>query len=217
LAGFYLGPHKVAEAVKGFQSYPQGPHIAHAAVDRNTKPAEVNRRAFFIMDLYMSEAMELIYAPEGEYQGDPLRDEPLKRRGRTLAVGLLLLAMIGGGSAYLWYYYGGPIIGPAASKPDQMSQLTITVQGLQQSRQDIAADVRRNQEMLQAQQADIKRLSERFAQLAAKLDLLQSNAREAEAAAPPAHKLPPKKPASKPLVHETASQAPASSTPEERQ
>ena len=153
---------------------------------------------------------------EGEFQSDPDNKESVGRLGRTLAV-CLLLALIGSGSAFLWYYYGAAITGPAASKTDAISQLTVTVQGLQQSQQGIAVDVRRNQEILQAQQADIKRLSDEIAQLAAKLDFVQSSAREAQAAAQPVHKPPPRKLASKPVVQEPASQATASLTPDEKQ
>jgi hypothetical protein len=71
--------------------------------------------------------------------------------------------------------------------------------------------------MLQAQQADIKQLSEEITQLASKLDLLQGIAREARAAAPSVHNPPPKKPASKPVAHESASQATISLAPEEEQ
>ena len=153
---------------------------------------------------------------EGEFQSDPDNKESVGRLGRTLAV-CLLLALIGSGLAFLSYYYGAAITGPAASKTDAISQLTVTVQGLQQSQQGIAVDVRRNQEILQAQQADIKRLSDEIAQLAAKLDFVQSSAREAQAAPQPVHKPPPRKLASKPVVQEPASQATASLTPDEKQ
>ena len=152
------------------------------------------------------------YEREGEFQSDLLDKKSVGRRGLTLAV-CLLLASIGSGSAFLWYYHGAAIAGPAGPKTDAISQLTVTLQGLQQSQQGIATDVRRNQEI---QQADIKRLSDEIAQLAAKLDLIQRSAREAQAAAPPVHK-PPKKLASKPVVHEPASQAAALLTAEEKQ
>jgi hypothetical protein len=153
---------------------------------------------------------------EGEFQDDPHNNESIGRSGRTLAV-CLLLALIGSGLAFLWYYYGAAITGAAASKTDAIAQLTVTVQGLQQFQQGIAVDVRRNQEILQAQQADIKRLSDEVAQLATKLDFIQSSAREAQAAAQPVHKPPPRKLASKPAVHEPAPQTAASLTPEEKQ
>ena len=155
------------------------------------------------------------YEREGEFQSDPDDKESVGRRGRMLAV-CLLLALIGSGSAFLCYYYGAAIAGAAASKTDAISQLTVTVQGLQQSQQGIAVELRRSQEILQGQQADIKRLSDEIAQLAAKLDLIQGSAREAQAAAQPVHKPPPRKLASKPVVHEPASQATASLTPEEK-
>jgi hypothetical protein len=153
---------------------------------------------------------------EGEFQSDPPDRESTGRRGRTLAV-CLLLALIGSGSAFLWYYYGAAITGLAVFKSDAIAQLTVTVQGLQQSQQGIAVDVRRNQEILQGQQADIKRLSDEVAQLATKLDLIQSSAREAQAAAQPVQKPPPRKLASKPVVREPAPQTAASLTPEEKQ
>ena len=153
---------------------------------------------------------------EGEFQSDPHNKESIGRRGRTLSV-CLLLVLIGSGSAFVWYYYGAAITGPAASKTDAITQLTVTVQDLQQSQQSIAVDVRRNQEILQGQQADIKRLSDEIAHLATKLDLIQSSAREAQAAAQPVHKPPSRKLASKPVVHEPASQTAASLTPEEKQ
>jgi uncharacterized coiled-coil protein SlyX len=143
--------------------------------------------------------------------------ESVKRRGRTLAA-CLLLVLIGGGSAVLWHYFSGSLSEPAVSKTDEISQLTSTLKGLQQSQQDIALDVRHDEQMLQAQQANIKRLSDQIFQLAAKLDSLQSSLRDAQASAPPSvQKTAPKKPASKPVVHEPASQAPASVTPEEKQ
>ena len=164
----------------------------------------------------MSHFSEDLSTAEGGFQADAADEEPVKRRGRILAV-CLLLALIGGGSAFLWHYHGGSITGPAASNTDAISQLTVTLEGLQQYQQGIAADVRRNQEMLQAQQADIKQLSEEITRLAAKLDLLQGIAREAKAAAPSVHNPPPKKPASKAAVHESASQATVSLAPEEKQ
>ena len=152
------------------------------------------------------------YEREGEFQSDLLDKKSVGRRGLTLAV-CLLLASIGSSSAFIWYYYSAAIAGPAASKMDAISQLTVTLQGLQQSQQGIAIEVRRNQE---GQQTDIKRLSDEIAQLAAKLDLIQSSAREAQAAVQPVHK-PPRKLASKPVVHEPASQAATLLTAEEKQ
>ena len=142
-------------------------------------------------------------------------ERPAKRLGRTLAVGLLL-AFVGSGSAFFWRYFGGPVTGPAVSTPDVTSQLTSAVQGLQQSQQAIAADVKQTLDSLTAQQAAIKRMSDEIAQLAAKLDVLNTRARDAEAAAPPVHKPPPKKPVSKPVGHEPASPAPVPAAEEKQ-
>ena len=78
----------------------------------------------------MSHFPEDLYAPDGESRADPADEEPVKGRGRTLAV-YLLLALIGSGSAFLWHYYGGSITwptGPAVSKMDEISRLTVTLQ-----------------------------------------------------------------------------------------
>jgi hypothetical protein len=78
----------------------------------------------------LSNFREDLYRPEGEFQADPADEEPVKRRGGTLAV-YLLFALIGSGSAFLWRYYGGSITwptGPAVSKMDEISRLTVTLQ-----------------------------------------------------------------------------------------
>jgi uncharacterized protein HemX len=161
----------------------------------------------------LSHFREDLYASEGEFQADPAHKEPVKRPGLALAV-CLLLALIGAGSAFLWHSAYSGSIAAAAAKEEEISHL---LQGLQQSQQGTAAEVRRNQEIFQAQQADIKRLSDEVSQLAAKLELIQGTAREAQAAAPPIHKPPPKKPAPKRVVHEPEPSAPATLTPEQRQ
>jgi uncharacterized coiled-coil protein SlyX len=125
--------------------------------------------------------------------------------------------LIGGGSAVLWHYFSGSLSEPAVSKTDEISQLTSTLRGLQQSQQDIALDVRHDEQMLQAQRADIKRLSDQISQLATKLDSVQSSLRDAQASAPPPVQKPvPKKPASKPAIREPASPTPLSVSPEEK-
>jgi hypothetical protein len=124
--------------------------------------------------------------------------------------------LVGSGSAFLWRYFGGPISGPAVSRTDEASQLTIAVQGLQQSQQGTAADVRQTLDILQAQQAAIKRMSDEIAELAAKVDVLNTRARDAEAAAPPVHKPPLKKQASKPVGSEPALSAPVPAAEEKQ-
>jgi hypothetical protein len=164
----------------------------------------------------LSRFREVLYGPEGELPADPAGEEPVNRRGQTLAL-YLILALIGGGSAFLWHSYGGSLSEPAISKTDEISQLKAALQGLQQSQQGTAIDVGRDQEMLQAQQADIKRLSDQISQLATKPDSLQNSARDAQASAPqPVQKPVPKKPASKPVVREPASPTPLSVSPEEK-
>jgi len=51
---------QTAEAVVGFQRYPQGRLVALAASVENTKPADPTSAGFSFRDLRMSEAMKLI-------------------------------------------------------------------------------------------------------------------------------------------------------------
>jgi hypothetical protein len=153
---------------------------------------------------------------ESEFRTDPTDEEPVRRHGWTLAA-CLLLSLIGSGSAFLWRYYSDAIIAPVAAKLDVISQSTVTLQHLRQSQRSIADDVRRNREMLEAQQADLRRLSVEISQFAAKLDSLQKSARDAQASAPaPSQKPALRKPASKPVVHEHAPPRPLSLSPEEK-
>ena len=76
------------------------------------------------------------------------------------------------------------------------------------AQQRAAAIAQRNQEMLQAQAADIKRLSETVAQLTGRMEAL--SVRNAQAAVPPAA---PKKPAPKVVVPKPSAPAPLSLTP----
>jgi hypothetical protein len=59
-------------------------------------------------------------------------------------------------------------------------------------------------------------MSDEIAQLAAKVDVLNSRARDGEAA-PPVHKPPPKKLAPKPVGHEPASAVPLPAEEEKKQ
>jgi hypothetical protein len=119
------------------------------------------------------------YGVDGEaYDVD--EDEP--RRG--LLSWILIVALLmgtGSGSALLWRTFaGGPIIPSptstaSAEKPSGQGDL----EGL---RQQITGSVQSTQQLLAAQQAEIKRLSDQVSALSGKLDLLQRPVTSAQAA-----------------------------------
>jgi hypothetical protein len=109
-------------------------------------------------------------------------DEEELRRGllsRILIVALLTGA--GSGSALLWHTFaGGPIIPSptstaSADKPSGQGDLEAL-------RQQITGSVQSTQQLLAAQQAEIKRLSGQVSGLTGKLDLLQRPVTSAQAA-----------------------------------
>ena len=160
------------------------------------------------------------YDSESEYLDTGEAEEPARRPWRVIAVALLS-ACLGSGLAFGWRYYGNDYAGLAGQKTEANPNVTNILQGLQQSQQAIAADAQRNQEMLAAQQAEIKRLSEQIAQVAGNLDSLRASIQGAQASAPPPIEKPPqkKKPAPKPSIeqHNAAPPNPPSLAPEEKQ
>ena len=156
------------------------------------------------------------YDSESEYLDTAEAEEPVWRPWRMIAV-VLLLVCLGSGLAFGWRYYGKDYAGLAGQKTEARPDVSIRLQELQQSQQAIAADAQRNQEMLAAQQEEIKRLSEQIAQVAGNLDSLRASIEGAQASAPP----PPqkKKPAPKPSIeqHNAPPPKPPSLAPEERQ
>lgn len=154
-----------------------------------------------------------LYDAQGD--AEPADEKLANRPARTLAVGFLL-ATIGSGSAFLWRSYDSAI-SAAAAGTTSISQLMAALQSVQQSQRAIAADVRQNQEALEAQQANIKRLSEVVSRLNAELVSIQSSVRDTEAVTrSQVRKLPPRKAASKSSLHEPAPRAQTAPSPEEK-
>jgi hypothetical protein len=134
-------------------------------------------------------------------------EEPARRPLVRIAVVTALLAVIGASSAVLWRSFGGslpalpsfasttePAAAPAAVAADKPAGL----KDLQALQQQIAGSVQSTAQLLAAQQAEIKRLADQVAVLAAKVDLLERPTASAQAslpAAPPAAPAPRKKPA----------------------
>jgi len=147
-------------------------------------------------------------------------DEARKPRLWVSALVCIALAATGSGAAFAWHgYAGGELITgalTAAPKAVPASQAVAAqdalLKSLAQAQQNAAAIAQRNQDLLQAQAAEIKRLSDAVAQLSTHVDGL--SVRNAQAAVPPPA---PKKPAAPKVVqHKPAAPAPLSLAPEEK-
>lgn len=132
------------------------------------------------------------------------------RRGRSLIVGAVVLAIIGSGSAFAWRAYGRtpyPTF-DFGSSTDSAEPQTVGVDEFRAYQQKIAEQTQANAQAWAAQQADVKRLSEQMAAVSAKVDALQSAISSARAAMPAAAPARPKKPAPKPAARISTGGAP---------
>jgi uncharacterized coiled-coil protein SlyX len=113
------------------------------------------------------------------------------------------LALFGSASALLWNAWGGGL--PAlpsftsGAAPAEVPDKTVGLKDFQAFQQQIAATLQSTAQLVAAQQAETKRLSDQLAALTAKIDALQRPAASAQAAAPAPPSPPPsaarKKPA----------------------
>ncbi len=141
---------------------------------------------------------------DADYQVEP---EPRRRRWVGV-VGALGLAVVGVVSALLWHTWsdGVPIFPSAASeKPaaaEAAANRTVGVADFQAFQQQIAGTMQSTSQLLGAQQAEIKRLSDQIAALAARIDALQSPAASAsaQAALPTAPTPAPAAPRKRPIA-----------------
>jgi hypothetical protein len=138
---------------------------------------------------------------EGEQEYDT---EPAPHLGRlkssrpTIAIAIfILLALIGAGTAFFWYEYDSSFSFKSETAPPVVSLKTF--EAFQQA---VDGSLQRDHELLKIQDAQLKRMSDQVLQLVMKLDLLESNARNAQAAipVPVAPKAAPKKPAERPRI-----------------
>jgi uncharacterized coiled-coil protein SlyX len=112
---------------------------------------------------------------------------PERRRWVPIAVAAGL-AMLGSASAVLWNAWGYAL--PAlpsftsGAAPAEVPDKTVGLKDFQAFQQQIAATTQSTAQLVAAQQAEIKRLSEQVAALAAKIDALQPPAASAQVAAP---------------------------------
>ena len=134
-----------------------------------------------------------------------LPDEEPRRSVLSTLVVVILLAATGSGSALLWRAYGnGAALPSFASAPDKAVATADRPVGLtdfQAFQQQIATSLQSTQQLLTAQQAEMKRLSDQMSALTGKLDLLQRPVAAAQGALPaPAPK--PAAPAQQKKPHE---------------
>jgi hypothetical protein len=154
-------------------------------------------------------------AHDEEYEAEEFEDEAPRPRRWVSALACVALAATGSGAAFAWHGYGGgetmtaaltpaPKAAPAPQAPTVQDAL---LKSLTEGQQREAAISQRNQELLQAQAADIKRLSDTVAQLATRVEALSM--RNAQAAVPAAPRKPPRV-----VQHKPSEPAPLSLAPE---
>jgi uncharacterized coiled-coil protein SlyX len=132
---------------------------------------------------------------------DETEDEPAPGRRRWVSIaGAAGLALFGSVSALLWHEWGGGL--PAlpsftsSTAPTEIPDKTVGLRDFQAFQQQVAATLQSTAALVAAQQAEIKRLSDQVAALAAKIDTLQRAPASAQAAAP----VPPPAPAPPPAA-----------------
>jgi uncharacterized coiled-coil protein SlyX len=137
-------------------------------------------------------------ADDAVYQS---RQEPGRRRWIPIAV-VAGLVMLGAASALLWRAWGNGL--PAlpsftsAPAPAEVPDKTVGLKEFQALQQQIAGTTQSTAQLVAAQQAEIKRLSDQVSALSAKIDALQRPAASAQAAAPvPPPPPPPPPPAAR--------------------
>ena len=155
-------------------------------------------------------------------------EDDAPRRGLLSWILIVTLLMgTGSASALIWRTFGGgPILPAFASTPTSVAAVEKpSGQGdLSALRQEITGTVQSTQQVLAAQQAEIKRLSEQVSALSSKLEMLQRPVTSAQGAMPaPAPTavapVPKKKPdvakpaAAKPAEAKTADNKPAEVKP----
>jgi uncharacterized coiled-coil protein SlyX len=131
-----------------------------------------------------------------------LTEEPAPGRRRWVAIAVAAgLALFGSGSALLWHAWGGGLATlpsfTSNAAPTEIADKTVGLKDFQTFQQQVATTVQSTAQLVAAQQAEIKRLSDQVAALGAKIDTLQRPAASAQAAAPVPPPAPPPPPAAR--------------------
>ena len=135
------------------------------------------------------------FESEQEYEREPAPSlRPLKSSRSITIVIFVLLALIGSGAAFFWHEYDSLLTFKSAASP------VVSLKAFEEYQQAVDASLQRDHESLKIQDAQLKRMSDQVLQLIMKLDLLEGNVRNAQAAIPVAPKAAPKKPTEKPRI-----------------
>jgi uncharacterized coiled-coil protein SlyX len=145
-------------------------------------------------------------------------EEPPKRRRWLPVMVVVALAITGSASAFLWRAYGNnvpmfPSFG--STPPADAGDKVVVLRDLQAFQQPIVAQTQASTQLLAAQQAEIKRLSDQMAALNAKLDALQHSVASVQppAAAPLPRPVAPPPVRKKPAVPKPAEASPGGGPP----
>ena len=124
---------------------------------------------------------------------DRLQDDAPERPRWVWVAGVAGLAMAGIVSALLWRSYGdglpsfpsfASVTAPAATPAAQAPDKPVGSKDFQAFQQQIAASLQSTAQLVAAQQAEIKRMSDQVIALSAKIDTLQRPPASAQAAIP---------------------------------
>ena len=151
-----------------------------------------------------------------EFEDEEFEDEEPRRPFWVYALVCVVLAATGSGAAFAWHGYAGRELttgalsaaAKAASASQAIAAQDALLRNLADAQQRAAAIAQGNQDLLRAQAAEIKRLSDAVAQLTTRVDGM--GVRNAQAAVP----LPHKPAAPKVVAPKPAAPAPLSLAPE---
>jgi uncharacterized coiled-coil protein SlyX len=149
------------------------------------------------------------YDDDVEYEPE----EPPKRRRWSPVIVVVALAITGSASAFLWRAYGNnvPMFPSFGSTPSaDAGDKVVVLRDLQAFQQPIVAQTQAATQLLAAQQAEIKRLSDQMTALNAKLDALQHSVASVQ---PPAAVSVPKPVVPPPVRKKPAAPKPAEASP----
>jgi len=133
---------------------------------------------------------------ERKYQSEVAPDIGPLPSSRPITI-VIALALIGIGAAVLWHEYDGALEGLPTFKSETSPQ-AVSSKSFDDYQRAVAGNLRRHDEMLQNQDAEIKRLTDQVLQLITNMYLLVNSTRDAQAAIPPVPKQASKKAAAKP-------------------
>lgn len=137
-----------------------------------------------------------------QYDNNDIDYEPPEeleaRRRVPFVIVALGLAIIGSASAFAWRAYGGspyPSFAFGSSAAATAEPKMVGLDEFQAFQKQIVGQVQSNAQVLAAQQAEVKRLSDQMAVVSGKLDAIQSSIASARATLPTASPPAPNKPA----------------------